>query len=203
MTEKIFTLSEKIDKESFLEISNELKESLKLFRVIKVCASIPDKIIMGRIEKFCRGISAIPEIKREKYAIEVGKKGLNRDSVFIISLLNRMEDEAKIPYFVKLFRAKVYFEIDDTSYRRMMILVDRTLYSDILYMLDNIISESFALDSDEKQGLYLGGWLLYNGATWGSFKEKGSFNYRYSDTAFKFCKIMKDTPSSDETIINN
>ena len=77
--------------ETVTEVSADLVKASKVITVIKKAASIPDKLFMNKMEKYCRGLIEIPANKREKYAAKVGKPGLNKDSVFILGVLNKIE----------------------------------------------------------------------------------------------------------------
>ena len=120
------------------ELGAELSKAIKVVKIIRKSASIPDKLFMHKMERYCAVLLSIPSSKREKYAARVGKKSLNKDSVFILGVLNKIEELSKIDILVRLFEAKMDEEIDDQTYRRMMLQVDRTMYSDILFLKDNI-----------------------------------------------------------------
>lgn len=120
--------------ETVTEVSADLVKASKVITVIKKAASVPDKLFMNKMEKYCRGLIEIPANKRKKYAAKVGKPGLNKDSVFILGVLNKIEELSKIKILLTLFEAKMDGLIDDETYRRLMLLVDRTMYSDLLYL---------------------------------------------------------------------
>ena len=154
--------------ETVTEVSADLVKASKVITVIKKAASIPDKLFMNKMEKYCRGLIEIPANKREKYAAKVGKPGLNKDSVFILGVLNKIEELSKIKILLTLFEAKMDGLIDDETYRRLMLLVDRTMYSDLLYLKTNITDDPIVIENDAEQGLLANGWLYYYGQTWGT-----------------------------------
>ena len=172
------------------EISSEILRASKVITVIRKAASISDKLFMNKMEKYCHGLIQIPANKRKKYASKVGKPGLNKDSVFILGVLNKIEELSKIKILLALFEYKMDGIINDETYRRLMLMVDRTMYSDLLYLKSNITDESIVIENDAEQGLLGNGWLSYDGETWGTATEDGNFIYRYTNIAKKFCELI-------------
>ena len=182
------------------ELGAELSKAIKVVKIIRKSASIPDKLFMHKMERYCAGLVSIPSSKREKYAARVGKKSLNKDSVFILGVLNKIEELSKIDILVRLFEAKMDEEIDDQTYRRMMLQVDRTMYSDILFLKDNICDDSIKIASVEEENLLATGWLIFAGIGIGTATEEGGNLYSYTQTAKQFCNVVFQ---SDLTINNN
>ena len=80
-------------------------------------------------------------------------------------------------------------EIDDQTYRRLMLQVDRTMFSDILYLADNIHDGEVKITSVEEENLLAMGWLIFAGIGIGNGFEDGGNVYTYTQTAKLFCKI--------------
>lgn len=177
--------------ETVTEVSADLVKASKVITVIKKAASIPDKLFMNKMEKYCRGLIEIPANKREKYAAKVGKPGLNKDSVFILGVLNKIEELSKIKILLALFEAKMDELIDDETYRRLMLLVDRTMYADLLYLKANVTDEPIVIANDAEQGLLANGWLYYYGQTWGTATEDSQLVYSYTNIAKQFCQLVE------------
>ena len=177
-----------------LEVSKDIGESLsKAFKVISIIqksASIPDKLFMHKMEKYLKGLIEIPQDKRNKYLERVGKKSLNKDSIFILNMLNRIEESSKFDMLLKLFEAKMDQIIDDNMYTRLCLLVDRTMYADLLYLIENITDDSFFLTTNEHYGLYGSGWLVFVGIDGGTATEDGGSIYLFSSLAHTFCGII-------------
>lgn len=176
--------------ETAKEIGEDLSKAVKAIAIIRKGASIPDKFFMHKIKRYCAGLSAIPLAKREKYAKKIGKKSLNKENVFVLGVLNRNEELSKIDIFVKLFEAKLNEEIDEQTYRRLMLQVDRTMFSDILYLKDNIYEGEVKITSLEEENLLAMGWLIFAGIGWGTATEEGGNIYAYTQTAKLFCKVV-------------
>lgn len=85
---------------------------------------------MHKMEKYLKGLIEIPQDKRNKYLERVGEKSLNKDSIFILNMLNRIEESSKFDMLLKLFEAKMDQIIDDNMYTRLCLLVDRTMYTE-------------------------------------------------------------------------
>lgn len=172
------------------EISEDLSKAVKVIAVIRKVASIPDKFLEHKINKYCAGLITIPLSEREKYAKKIGKKSLNEENIFVLGVLNRNEELSKIDIFVKLFEAKLYEKIDDLTYRRLMLQVDRTIFSDILYLRDNICEGEVKITSAAEENLLAMGWLTFAGIGWGTATEAGGNVYAYTQTAKLFCKVV-------------
>ena len=187
--------------ETAKEIGEDLSRAIKVVAIIRKGASIPDKFFMHKVNRYCAGLSAIPLAKREKYAKKIGKKSLNKENVFVPGILNRNEELSKIDIFVKLFEAKLNEEIDEQTYCRLMLQVDRTMFSDILYLADNIHEGEVKITSVEEENLLAMGWLIFAGIGIGNAFEDGGNVYTYTQTAKLFCKIVfgNDNIASDGT----
>ena len=162
----------------------------KVIAVFKKVSSIPDKLFMKKLEKYCRGLTQIPLSKREKYAKKVGKTSLNKESVFILGVLNKIEELSKIDILLSLFEYKMDEIIDDNTYRRLMLMVDRTMFSDLIYLKSNITDNPIVIENDAEQGLLANGWLCYAGQSWGTADEEGQFLYNYTNIAKRFCELI-------------
>ena len=173
-------------------LGEELADAITVFKKIRAVASIPDMLFIAKVERYCAGLFSIPPEQREKYVGKVGKASLNKDSAFILGVLNKIEELEKVDILVKLFEAKVFEKIDDRTYRRMMLQVDRTMYSDILFLKNNICNEGIRISSydDEAANLLSTGWLTLDGLYWGSADEVGGYRYKYTRTAKLFCNIV-------------
>lgn len=172
------------------EIGDGLSKVFKVISLVRKSASIPDKLFIRKTERYCAGLVSIPAEKREQYAKRIGKKALNKDSVFILGVLNRIEELSKIDILVKLFEEKIYARIDDQTYRRMMLQVDRTMFSDILFLKDHICDDHIAITSVEEEDLITAGWLVFAGIDGGSATEHSKSLYLYTETAKQFCEII-------------
>ena len=172
------------------ELGTELSNVLKVVNAIRKSASIPDKLFMRKMERYCTGLASIPASKREKYAKRVGKESLNKDSVFILGVLNKIEELSKIDILLRLFEAKMGEEINNQTCRRMMLQVDRTMFSDILFLKDNICNNDIKITSEEEENLLATGWLIFAGIGWGTATEEGGNLYIYTRTAKQFCNII-------------
>lgn len=182
---KVYDAMDKID-----TLSEDLSEALKVVNTIRKIASIPDKLFMRKLELYCTELVSIPVSKREKYVEKVGKKSLSKDSVFILGVLNKTEELSKINIFIKLFKAKIDEEINDQTYRRMMLQVERTMFSDILFLKDNICNNEIKITSVEEENLLATGWLIFAGIGISTNNEDGGTRYLYTQTAKQFCNIV-------------
>ena len=112
-----------------------LSDTFKLLQTLKKVASIPTKLFMHKFDRYCRGLTQIPLNKRQYYIKKLGSKAINKENIFILNVINRIEDEDKLDFLVKLFAARLDTEIDDDcEYRRLVIMVDRTMFADLIYL---------------------------------------------------------------------
>ena len=187
--------------QSALEVGGQLLDSFStlsdvvgLFKAARKIWNIPTNLYLNKLEQYCRGVSEIPIEKREKYIKLVGSKKVNKDNTFVLNMVNRVEEEEKIAFFVALWAAKLDHVIDDPEYRRLMILVDRTLYSDLLYMRDHITENPVPLKTTSDFGLVSSGILISAGLGVGEFDEEtfdaGTMLFNYSLPAKRLSKIL-------------
>ncbi len=95
---------------------DETGYAITVFKVLRSIATIPNKLYMSRYEWYMKGLCDIDPVKRQKYLKKVGKKGINRDSVFVLNLLNKIEELSKIDIFLRLQEAKMDETIKDSTY---------------------------------------------------------------------------------------
>lgn len=88
------------------ELGTELSNALKVVKVIRKSASIPDKLFMRKMERYCAGLVSIPASKREKYVKRVGKEALNKDSVFILGVLIKLKSYQKLIFLLDYLKQK-------------------------------------------------------------------------------------------------
>ena len=102
------------------------------------------------------------------------------------------EENEKIPLFLKILNAKMDGFIDDNEYHRLMILTDRTLYSDLLYLKDNITEDPVKLNSDSDYGLASSGLLVAAGNEWveGMDDADNGVRFNYTLAAKKMAYIF-------------
>ena len=109
------------DAKAIADIANEsISETITLFKAIRNIASIPSQLFLHKFEHYCKGLGNIPKEKREKYIQMLGKEKFNREGVFVLNIINRIEENDKIDFLLRLLESKLDGEIDDTTYRRLM-----------------------------------------------------------------------------------
>lgn len=188
--------------ENSMEVIKKIDDSAENlsrgYKAIKSVASIPDRLFLRKFERLCLGIGNIPEDKRKKYISKIRKKKFNRDSVFILDVINRVEDLEKIDIFLLLLEAKMDEKIDDDKFRRYMIMTANTMMQDLKYMSTNITNSAFYISSMEEEGLITQGWIIYAGLGIGTAEEVGGNLYEYTKVAKEYCKYVWDKVPTDE-----
>lgn len=177
------------------ELGQSLGGAIKLLKAIKTLASVSDKLYLRKFDRLCKGISDIPLEKRQRLIKKIGHKKFKAESYFILNSINRIEEEEKIPFLNKLLEAQADGIIDLSEYRRLTILVDRTLYSDLLYLEHSITADPVALRTDSDFGLQASGLLVTAGTAWKSFEDESDPNdtgirFNYTLSAKKLAQIL-------------
>ncbi|MBR1892027.1 MAG: hypothetical protein IJ815_00610, partial [Lachnospiraceae bacterium] len=137
------------------EVAKELNEAagavgdaVEALKILKKCYDIPTTIFMYKFRKYCKGLSEIPLGKRQSYLKRTEEISRKKETLFILNVLNKIEDTDKIYMTVRLLEAKMDGEIDDITYRRLLIMTGDTLYSDLLYMRENISHDNFPINDN-------------------------------------------------------
>ena len=147
----------------------------------------------GRVQRYQhKGLGNIPREKREKYIQILGKEKFNREGVFVLNIINRIEENDKIDFLLRLLESKLDGEIDDTTYRRLMVLVDRTLYSDLLYLKDHVTKRPIEIGEREEFGLVASGLISSDGLGWESVtaEQPTVLLFRYTPAAQQLAEIL-------------
>lgn len=123
----------------------------------------------------------------------IKKDKFNQESVFIITIINRVEELKKIEIYLSILEEKMSENIDDDTFKRWMLMTDNTLLSDLIYMKENINEGAFSLKTAEDERLLGSGWLKIENITAPTsleeFKEDTTM-YQYTLTAKMFCEII-------------
>ena len=166
-------------------------KAIGAIKIIKKIYDIPSQLFMYKFERYCKGLSNIPLEKRKEYLKNSEKISRKKETLFILNVINKIEDIDKIDMTIKLLEAKLYDKIDETTYRRLLIMLGNTLYSDLIYMKNNINHENFPIKDNAQDGLLANGWIRPLGPGWGEFGEAESENlFAYNSFAKSFCKIV-------------
>ncbi|MBD9153312.1 MAG: hypothetical protein EGP77_14175 [Lachnospiraceae bacterium] len=174
------------------QVGEAVSGAIKSLKAAQKIASIPTALYMKKFERYCKGLTTIPLEKRQKYMKLLGKEKFNKESVFVLNVINRIEENEKIPLFLRILDAKMDGFIDDNEYHRLMILTDRTLYSDLLYLKDNITEDPVKLNSDSDYGLASSGLLVTAGNEWieGMDDADNGVRFNYTLAAKKMAYIF-------------
>lgn len=174
------------------QVGEAVSGAIKSLKAAQKIASIPTALYMKKFERYCKGLTTIPLEKRRKYMRLLGKEKFNKESVFVLNVINRIEENEKIPLFLNLLSAKMEGLIDDNEYHRLMILTDRTLYSDLLYLKDNITENPVRLNTDSDYGLASSGLLVTAGNKWveDMDEEDNGVRFNYTFAAKKMAYIF-------------
>lgn len=183
------------------ELGEKLSDAVKGLKIIKSVASIPTQLFIRKYEKFCRGLIQIPLEKRQRYIRILGAEMRKREGNFILNIINRLEEEEKIPFVLALLEAGMAEMISLDEYRRLAIMVDRTLYSDLLYLKNHITADPVMLQTESDYGLASSGLLVTAGNEWSEELEDDpddtGIRFNYTPSAKKLAKILFDVECND------
>lgn len=180
------------------ELDAEAEKLSKIYKGIKVVASIPDRLFLRKFERLCLGIENIPENKRQKYMQKISKKKFNKETSFILDVINKAEDLDKMDIFSLLWEAKIDEKLNDDKFRRYVIMTANTMLQDLKFMSQNITNNSFYITSMEEEGLVSQGWIIYAGLGMGTAEHSGGNLYEYTAAAKEYCKCVWNVIPGDK-----
>ena len=192
-----FLASENLqDAKAITDIANEnIYETITLFKTLRSISGIPTQLFLHKFERYCKGLGEIPREKRAAYVRELGKEKFNREGVFILNVLNRIEENEKIDFMLRLLERRLDETFDDTTYRRLMVLIDRTLYTDLLYLKDHVTDRPIEISEAEEFGLVSSGLISSDGLGWVSdtAEQPTVLLFRYTPAAQQLAEILFGT----------
>ena len=192
-----FLASENLqDAKAITDIANEnISETITLFKILRSISGIPTQLFLHKFERYCKGLGEIPREKRAAYVRKLGKEKFNREGVFILNVLNRIEENEKIDFMLRLLERRLDETLDDTTYRRLMVLIDRTLYTDLLYLKDHVTDRPIEISEAEEFGLVSSGLISSDGLGWVSdaAEQPTVLLFRYTPAAQQLTEILFGT----------
>lgn len=167
------------------QVADTLEGAVKIINIAKSISSIPSKLFLLKVERYCRLCVEIPIEKRNKYIERIGSKEFNKECVRILNIINRIDEMKKIDIIVKIYAARVNEEIDYPTFFRLLNIVDNVLYEDLIYMKDNFDEkQTVRLDNEFEEGLASAGLLISLGAV------LSGPGYKYTKSAKQIYKIV-------------
>lgn len=173
------------------EIKAGAEEISFVYKAGKFIISLPTRIYMNKYAQLCQGVigSITPE-EGQKWLKRIGKEKFSNESYILLNVLNSIEEDEKILFITKVFKALVKDDLTFDEYRRLIIYISKTIYSDLKYMVDNITYDKIYF-SEELNGLVCNGWLIrMSNGNQESHKDSSDLYY-YGKIAHKFCEIVK------------
>lgn len=171
-----------------IETFEELSTWYERYKKIK---DIPTRLYMYKYKLFCQGIHDINKEDGEKYINKIGREKIKRESFILLEIINQIEEQEKVLYIAKIFKARVEGKLGDIEYRRMLVYVNKTLYLDLNYMIDNIANRDVLLNTIEYEELYRNGWLNLAPIGRQSINKESKILCSFNELAIKFCELVK------------
>ena len=160
-------------------------------KFIKTVMSIPDMLLMRKIERFCRGLQSLTKEESEKYVTNIEKLSSQREHVFLLNVLNKIEEEEKLDILASVFAARVSGVLDHKGYRRLALMVESSMYDDLNFLIKRHGDGPVELEDAEAIGLLSEGWLQYGGQTWGTTENEGTHVYDFTEMAALLYSCVK------------
>ena len=155
--------------EAFLDLGGQIVDTVEgaanIIKYAKMISSIPSKMFLVKVERYCRLCTEIPIEKRNKYIEKIGSKEFNKESVRILNIINHIDEMKKIDIIVKIYAARVNEEIDYPTFFRLLKIIDNVLYEDLIYMKENFDEKhTIRIINGFEEGLASAGLLISLGA---------------------------------------
>lgn len=164
------------------------------WNTLKGILSISDRLFLRKFLRFIKGVEQIDADERKEFMNKIERMEEEKLCSFILNVIDNLEEEGKVDYFVSLFKAMIELKISIPEFKRMTLLVNRTIEEDIQFMINNINDKAVYLKTATLENLMLNGWLILisvgNQPVWA--KDNSANFYQYSHLAFKFCDVVKE-----------
>lgn len=172
--------------ETLEEILGDSIKGLSLYKDIK---DFPSKLLCRKIEKFLEGAISIEGEYREKFIIKF-KKEIQNNTVRILNIIDKVEDESKVDYINNIFESLVKEEIDFNMFFRLCKCIEFCIKEDIETLGEYTERKSVGKHSISSQILVDNGLLteyriqLADGNAKGTLEglilsELGEYMYKY------------------------
>ena len=164
------------DNETFGDLGGQITDTfegaVKIIKIAKMISSLPSKMFLVKVERYCRLCTEIPIEKRNKYIEKIGSEEFNKESVRILNIINHIDEMKKIDIIVKIYAARVNEEIDYPTFFRLLKIVDNVLYEDLIYMKEHFDEKKRIYEINcYEEGLVKAGLIITTGpVTNGGFK---------------------------------
>ena len=123
--------------DSFLDegLLKELPAIKHLIGFIKAGKNIRDKLFLKKILLFHRELNNVPQENRKKFVDKMEKQENIRRRVgeALLLILERLDDMEKPVLIAKIFASYIKEEIDYTTMKRLITIVDRAVLSDLYF----------------------------------------------------------------------
>jgi hypothetical protein len=119
-----------------------------LVGLVKAGLTVRDYLFVRKLVRFLREAETVPVAERQEFVKGLHDRGLNeRVGTVLLDLIDRYDDDEKIPLLGKLFAAYVDGEIDHDEFIRFSRAIERAFYGDLKAAL-NVFEGQRQGDSD-------------------------------------------------------
>lgn len=154
--------------------------------LIKAGVAVKERFYIKKLLTFLREFSSINENQRIKFITEELSDDSKRERFgeTMLNLIERNDDSKKFSLYARVFEVHFCNSLSYEDTIRMCMMIDRTYYSDLEYILD--FSDGSFGEQEKAGELYKSGFLSFSGLDAGTFddEESGGIVYtinRYGD----------------------
>lgn len=151
-------------------VCDTVSDAIPVVRIVSKAVSIPDQLFMRKVKKLIEDTARLSNHKAVATANKASIIKAKSETYFIFNIIQNIEEEEKIPHLAIILSNYLSQNINQSQYRRLSLLVQRTFSEDLDYLTKHyseLSAESFPLSDSHRQGLLSSGWLLYDGESWG------------------------------------
>ena len=121
-----------------------------LVRIVKLGASLRDRLFARKLLAFLREVAFTPDEKRIEFVDKLFSKGnKQRTGEAILLLLERLDDMTKPEIVGKIVCSAILGEIDNEMLLKLSAMVDRAYITDLLSLPDSEVDKGIDLDDAE------------------------------------------------------
>lgn len=122
------------------DLKEEVLEQLPILKYRKIYKSIRDAIFFNKFCKFLESLSEVPIDKRKEFASSLSVDEEQKYGNYLVSYIERLDDEAKPEMAGRIFSAFVLGRISREEMLRFNHILERLFILDILELRESVIN---------------------------------------------------------------
>ena len=159
-------------------------------KIVQKIITLPDKLYMRKYHRFAEGLLEYNSSEDRHFLQKVSKLEVEKQIPFILNVINACEEEEKMDFLVKLTEAWMEKNLEDASYHRLTLMMERTPYDDLTYLEKLFEKQQIELRSVEDESLLANGWLTADGVALQRIHREAATRCHLTANAWKFGEII-------------